>query len=1226
MYSYRRKVIPVLVVLLFSASMASAALSIETFDGDLDINTISPESQAAQIVQVLDGQGEPVNESTLLNASGNEFEYQYDSNWSDMNHIVDGYYYALFETNSTVRNIQYRIIDQSPGGGETSEVEELSTGKLDVDIKNNFTGTFEAGSTVTVEAEVENNGFYYSVYGTDGELIITDNGGFLTYSATEDTLLAGSSPEDGAFLSSTNPWQTSEHVVAMTDSSPNDDWNPGSDLIVLDHYAGGTVSTGQDPAINTGSDDEVDTEGGKMLNEMSVITDSKYFVSSDAELDEGEPVVFDNDSDSIYTAQPDKLIAGNEPSEGTEVTFTNSIPERMGIASYDENTDGAGFDSTEDLVVFDRDDDGMFTDREDVVLFGSTPPEAADLNKSHMTSWTDEDYTTARAGDLEVFDADADGGSWNSSEDGIWIESGDSNGYQETQDTLVAGNPPAGVAPNQVEDLFDQWQNISGYDRNKGDTGFDPDADAVIRDLNGGGTYSENSDTIVAGSVASDSNFGGGTTLTSPDGFPEDWNLDVIESIDGGTWDSSQDTILRDWNDGGTYSPRADQVVNSGGSVDAASGTDLQPVNSVSSDLMWSDVDGDEMYDKGDEIFHDSDDDGLYTAQSDEQLAGLSLDVVEPGTPLQEANLWQETSDDSTPILFHDFYSGDGWDSSDDAIVHDLDEDGAYTGEADRIVEGDRSMAENGDLLTPANATNNSNPNVNAFITTGSNTSQVLQLARTEEGVYTGDIQIPEVHGTRMLVQVTAETPVSDLRGMSSETLRTRAKGIGFDLEYDSVNLGIQKKGEYSREIMVQNLLEDDTNLIDVNVSEELQNITSIDSSLDLPADGNSTLNMTFGVEDIEDAEGEITFTEVETGITEQVEVELNSPECQARTSTLCITSASRVDLVTDERGNFTRSLNMVNIGDKGSERNPEVAIEGNISEHVSIGNLTGFSDQSNLEVNFEADTPGNFSGEMLINSSGEIVIPLTLESNFIELEAEMNVTPDELEYGVIPEGDDTTPGDIRVENTGTVELQNVTITSSSYDVSQNTEEGVQTSSSRNYTVTLNSVESSQGQIEVTAYTEENEISETVDVSGSTVQPVSEMKNDLRTSVNDLRTQATSTEAMTQLTDIETQISSIQTSWDQGNYQQAQSKYQTAQSDLSSVQAQIQSNSDSDSTGSGTEGQDGTGSEEENSGGGGGIIILLFLLILILGAGFVLYTSYYPEEGDPLYDVLGERE
>ncbi|EGQ43192.1 MAG: hypothetical protein J07AB43_11820 [Candidatus Nanosalina sp. J07AB43] len=49
------------------------------------------------------------------------------------------------------------------------------------------------------------------------------------------------------------------------------------------------------------------------------------------------------------------------------------------------------------------------------------------------------------------------------------------------------------------------------------------------------------------------------------------------------------------------------------------------------------------------------------------------------------------------------------------------------------------------------------------------------------------------------------------------------------------------------------------------------------------------------------------------------------------------------------------------------------------------------------------------------------------------------------------------------------------------------------------------------------------------------------------------------------------------------------------------------------------------GTDSSSSGGGGGILILIILLIIVLGIGFVVYTSYIPEEGDPLYDVLGEE-
>ena len=1236
MSSHWRKVTLLLSVIIVSAGTGFSALSIETFENNQDINAVSPNSEIAQVVKVTDSQGQAVNKTVLLNSTGNEFQYLYTgNNWTDMTHLRDGYYFAMFETGDSASDITYRIIDQSPGGGTTEVTEDLSSGQLDVNIQSNYSGRFEAGEEVPVNVTVDNLGEYYAV-DVDGsgdvsenDILITDDGGSGTFSKSGDDVLAGSSPLNGWTLDNNNPWNSGTHTVGMMDSNSGDGWDPGSDIIVRDMFSGGTVSTRNDSAVNTGDDSQVQTAPGTSLNPIDSSSNNIFYVSGDESLDSGEEIVFDNDSDGRFTREEDLLIAGSDQSEGVNVTYTDSVPARMGLASYDEN--GGGFTASEDVVVFDRDNDSMFTSLPDQILLGAEPSEGSVLQQGHVESWNDGAPGSATASDLETHDADTGDGGWNASKDAIWIERSDSNnGYQPDEDTLVAGSPSAGQLPTQVNDLFDQWPNVSAYDRNSGDIGFDSAADAIIYDYNSGGTYSGQSDTIVGGSISQNSDFSGGTEFSAQQGFPSDWSLDVLETIEGGRWESSQDTILIDRYNGGTYSPNQDHVINHGGTIDSPEGTVLRPLSSASgTGLMWSDLDSSGDYSTTDEIFIDYDSDSQYTSGSDEHLAGLSLDIAGPGTQLQTLNLWQETNYDSTPILFYDRFMAGVWNSDWDAIVHDTDQDNVFTGQQDRIIEGDPSAGENGDTLIDAQPPNTSAPNVYATATTGTNTTTPIQLGRTQQGLYTGTVTLPEVSDSRVLLQVSAETPVSRLEGMESRQIWTRAKGIGFDTDKTSIDLDVQKKGNYTRQIMVDNLL-DDQNTVNVNLSDSLVNITeNFDETVNIPAQGNSTANFSFRIEELQDRNGEITFTEDETGISQSVEVSIDTPECQVKSPDLCVTNTDRLEAETGQRENISMNLDVLNTGYRESRRQVDISVSGNISSHVSVQNSSEFTDSAQLPLDMIAMAPGNYSGTLSLETSGGVLeIPLELSANFEELEAVIELMPQEVDLGTVPNGNDKSIENIRVENTGTVNLQNVSFTSSSYTLEQSSDEELQEGDSRNYTLTFKSVESVEGQVEVTAHSEDQTVSRTLQVSGSTVKPVSSMKSDISSEISSLRTRASSSSAMTQLTEVETQISSIQTSWDKGNYQEAKNKYQSAMSDLSAVEAQIQSNSQGSSQ-TGTGSDSGTGQEQssqEDSGGGGGIIIVLFLLILILGAGFVLYTSYYPEEGDPLYDVLGDRE
>ncbi|EGQ43193.1 MAG: hypothetical protein J07AB43_11830 [Candidatus Nanosalina sp. J07AB43] len=1186
----REKSAIIFTIFIFLVALGSGALSIETFDQDLDINAVSPNSHIAQIVKVTDAQGQQVNQSVLLNASGNEFQFRYGDNYTDMKYLRGGYYYAFFDSGNSVSDIEYRVIDQSPGGGVTETNESLIQGQLDVNIQSNYTGRYEAGEDIQVNVTIENTGSYFAADVdnsgdiTEDDILIVDNGGSGTFSKTSDPVLAGQSPPDGASLQNTNPWKESDggpHSVAMYDSSPFDDWDPGADIIVRDFNSGGTVSRSADVAMNTGDDNEVDTQPGQGLNSLDEVPDDLFFPSSDfgegdlSELFEGvyrtgQEIVRDTDDDRRFTTMPDPVIAGDTPSNGENITFNDTVPPRMDIASY--NTADSSFSSSKDLIVFDRDNDSQFTARPDNDMLGNSPPEATLLEQNHVDAWNDEDNTRVNASDLEIFDNESSDGGWNVSKDAIWVEGGGTNGYQKNSgDVLIAGSLPNNADPRGVGDLFDQWPNVSGYDSNPSDEGFNLNTDDIIMDYNSGGTYSKREDIVIAGSQPQGTSFSGGTPLT--DGFPSSWTLDIIEGpVSNDDWNGGQDTILRDRYQGGTYSAQADEIVNSGGSADSDMGTPLNRLSASPGDnILWSDVDSSGAYNTGDEIFRDSDSDDQYTNQSDQQLAGLSLEVAGEGTELETSNIWQTADYDQTPLLFYDIVNPGNWDPNYDAIVHDADQDGVFTGRGDRVIDGDPSLGENGDTLISTEPPEISAPDAEARVTVGTNTTGPLELARTESGTYTGEISIPDVPDSRMLLQVTAETPISNMRGMESRVLMTRAQGIGFDTNATSIDLDVQKRGNYTRSVRVDNLLTDQ-NSVNISLSDSIENMTSASvNQINLEPEGNSSVEFDFNISEMQDSEGEIIFTEEETDISQNVDVSINTPECLLKNEQLCVQNVAELSATTDQRENISMNLDILNVGLRGSERDISTEVSGNVSEFIEVENLSAFNDSAQMNVDFVATRPGNYTGTLGLQASDSVLeVPLDLAANFERLNTSVDVTPGQIDLGTVPEGNDAT-SEVMVENTGTTDIVNVTFSSSSFSISQNQDSGISEGESRNYTLTFSSVSAVSGEVELAASSEDESVSRSMSVSGSTVTPVTQMKNEISNRVSSLRRQANSTSTLSQLTDIEAQRSSIQTSWDRGNYAEAQSKYQTALSDLNAVEAQV------GSSGTGGSGAGGTG-------------------------------------------------
>lgn len=1210
--------------LFLTFSAFTSAVSIETLQSPFDSQTVSPSSQVAQVVRLVDAEGEPINSSSLENRSNLQFSYIYDGNESEVGHLLDGYYYAHIETGETVREIEYEVIDNSISG-ELNETEDLETGKLDVDILSNYTGDLEAGEEIEVEATVEDLTQYLfvdvdnSATLSSDDIVVVDEGGSGTFSRSADPVFAGEAPENVEILAGTNPWSEDTHRVSINDSDWEDGgWNPGSDLIVLDHDSGGTVSTQPDMSLSTGSNSFVDTASGTEFEAIDGVSSSLFYVSSSGNYDTGDPVIYDNDSDGIYTARPDPVIAGEEPPEGSEVTHEDNMPDGWRISSYDGES-GDGWDEDEDFLAIDEDNDSVYTSRADILLGGQAPEEGTELNRDGYSDWVDQVTSSPTAGDLEVHDEN-ETDDWNPSEDAIWIEEGSNNGYQPGEDTAVYPESiPTGTSPTETGNQFDQWETISVYDEGDGSS-YDPSVDSIIRDFHGGGTYSASEDEKVAGTVPV--GFSGGSGYTVEDGFVDDWELDARRPVDAGGWSSSRDTILIDRNEGGTYSASADQVVNAEGEVTEASGTDLQALNEIDSEnIMWSDLDGDGRYDSGDEIFRDLDKDDQYTSQADEHLAGVSLDVAGQGTDLRTYNNWQNEDE---PVLFHDEIQGDAWNPMIDAVIHDTDSDGVYTARGDVVVKGRESQAEAGSTLYITDRKNFTTPDLNAWVTSGQNTTGPIELGRNSEGNYSDTLEVPQSHDTDMLLQIEAEDQTARINGMASRVLETRAQGIGFDALKSGIDLNVKRKGNYSRNVTLKNYLATE-NTINISWSEEIENIThSSHDNVELPPQGNSTVRFTFNVSELEDAEGEIEFTETETSISESIDIDIITPDCVQRTNVLCRKGIEDLFIHSDERGEIERSLELQNLVHATQEIN--LSVEGNISDYTTFENSTvELNRTETVDLTFNPQVPGNFSGTIELETSGETMeIDTEMIANFTERESGFELTPSSLSIENLPRSNDASR-EIRMTNTGTLQIERVEVNSESFELSSEPPQTLASSDSKNFTVNLQSVQSESGDLNVTAETSQENISRDLSISVSLVPQLSEMKNTINSRVSSLRSQANSSSTLTRLTDLQTETSAIETQWDQGNYGRANQIYRSTTSKLDSIQSQVGGSEPSNPGGGGNGGTTSPGSEQGGSAGGM-IIVILVLLVFILGAGFVVYTSYYPEEGDPLYDVLGDRE
>jgi hypothetical protein len=431
MFETTRKVTALLLITGLLAGSAAAVFSINLADEPRDYDTVSPGADSIQLVKVEDGDGNAVNESRL---EENSITIRFDDNgtWQEMDYLKEGYYYAEIE-DAAGTEVVYELQDASPTvPGTVNVTEHLKEGNLDLELNTNFSEDLEAGEEVLMEATVQDLGEYYAVDTDDsgdvssGDTFIRDRGGSGTYSARSDGILAGERIEDVS-ASTSNPWSGIENPVSFSDGTSGDNWDSSSDMIVIDMNGGGTVSVEPDEPLNTGDDSELDAEAGDSYQQLSNIRDEVHAVSADTSLDSGEITVFDNDSDGVYTTEPDTHVAGVEPSEGTEITHQNMVPSTMGISSYDSSS-GNSWNGDRDALVIDNDDDDSYTGSADLVLAGSNPSPSADLETNDVGAWNDGNAMVATQGDVEVVDRNLDD-AWEPNEDVIWLESGETNGF-----------------------------------------------------------------------------------------------------------------------------------------------------------------------------------------------------------------------------------------------------------------------------------------------------------------------------------------------------------------------------------------------------------------------------------------------------------------------------------------------------------------------------------------------------------------------------------------------------------------------------------------------------------------------------------------------------------------------------------------------------------------------------------------------------------------------------
>lgn len=507
-----------------------------------------------------------------------------------------------------------------------------------------------------------------------------------------------------------------------------------------------------------------------------------------------------------------------------------------------------------------------------------------------------------------------------------------------------------------------------------------------------------------------------------------------------------------------------------------------------------------------------------------------------------------------------------------------------------------------------------------------------------EEMSYERDIQIPEgaeAGGWNLDISgsLYADT-VTENSGFS-------VAGSDATLEINDTTFRKEEEGVEQFNLTVRNL-QDSNKTLEVNLSEALQGEVEVNDTYNISAMETMEIPVTVNLTDYEDVTGQVDITDTEIGFTHTVDLTVDVRKCEFRSGTVCSLESEWINMTAENRGLQTADIEFLNTGENAT--NLTTSVEGNISDLVDLGDRYSLEDNLTVQVNYTVEIAGNYTGAITFNTSNgsELVFNTTLETAFSAVQGSgFSTSPTSLDLGAFPSGN-TVRESINVQNTGSVDIENIEASSSDYSVSLNvTDLNVSSDSARTVELVFEDVTGSEGDVTLAGNTSEGEVTTEVSVNGTPVQNYGDMTDQISSRIEELRPVRGSNLTKT-LTEVSGSITEIETEWDEGNYLEARNLYQQADNRLDYVA----NNKEPTNTGGddeedpGNTGGDSPDGQDDNTGGdqndpgttqqdeGGGlpIIPIVAVVVVLLIVGFIVYESYIPEEGDPLYGVLGDGQ
>ncbi|MFB6203372.1 MAG: hypothetical protein ABEK01_02670 [Candidatus Nanohaloarchaea archaeon] len=509
---------------------------------------------------------------------------------------------------------------------------------------------------------------------------------------------------------------------------------------------------------------------------------------------------------------------------------------------------------------------------------------------------------------------------------------------------------------------------------------------------------------------------------------------------------------------------------------------------------------------------------------------------------------------------------------------------------------------------------------------------------KEDTDLWTNMIEIPsDAENGTYEITASAYNKYGDRTSLDPVTFVVKAVDQTFESP-GQVSYGFTKTGVYFRNITLNNSISS-ANEINPEINGEIADFTSVNNSagnITIPASGTKDLRLKFNMTRVDDYSGNVTLYDTSTPYNRTTLIEINAPYCGLRNETICIETDQWLNRTTDQRKFIQEEITFHYLGDNGTNTTLDLSVTGEIADRLQVSaNRTDFPHSTVITANYSAMRPFNGTGTIVMKADGRTLrLHTELVANVTVPEKGMEVNVSQVEIGPLVEGSDTQMM-VSLSNTGDLQIDGLQANSDRFTVSLADPEALDPGEERTYQVDFSAVsvpDGTVGPVTITGQTSQGEVQVQFSVTALTMPAAAIIESDLSSRIDNLQQQTDDQDLMTQLTNARAKITAIETDISRGNLQQAYETYQNVQATLNSVETQIQSGDNQqdnqqnqqNNTQNQTNQQEPPADEPQQQGGGNMIIILAIVLLVLLLIGFVVYTSLIPEEGDRLYDLLGE--